>query len=280
MLKTNRSVLKVVNKTLSAPHGAHHSLVILEPKIAFRCFHGKCSQLQRNQINLVKNSKFRRPGSITLFLFLFILAWATPAARAFNAVLQGQSFGSSVWQSGNLTNWLELDLIPCRVLFTGGPATNQTIVVNFDHTKTSGGIVIPGLQNLFSFTNSTNVVITSGPTLSALPGVDTWSYTFVVNFNSATNEGFVEFRTRMAAGAHNFTGSSLQLKGTPSLGTLQISKPGPAPGNPDLVLTKSGPTTANPGQTISYVLTYTNRASGGVATGVQLTDILPGMAAW
>src|SRR5439155_1728933 len=114
-------------------------------------------------------------------------------------------------------------------------------------------------------------------------GVDTWSYSFVVNFLGATNEGYVEFRSRLSAGAHNFTGSSLGLKGSlngsPSLGVLQIAKPGPKPGDPDLAVIKSGPALANPGSMICYTLTYTNKA-GSAATGAQLTDTLPGLLTW
>ena len=71
-------------------------------------------------------------------------------------------------------------------------------------------------------------------------GVDTWYYTFVVDYTSAS-EGSVNFFARLSAGAHNFTGSSLALKGllngSPSPGVLQIAKPGAEPGNPDLAIT-------------------------------------------
>ena len=80
------------------------------------------------------------------------------SARAFNADLQAQSFGSTNWISGHISGWAELDPIPARVTVAGGPASNQTVTVNFPHD---------GIQNLYSFTPSANVVITSGPTLSA-----------------------------------------------------------------------------------------------------------------
>src|SRR2546425_401740 len=83
------------------------------------------------------------------------------AASAFNAALQGQSAGSSTWISGNLMGWRELDYIPCRAFFQGGPASNQLIVLQFDHTAGT----IPGVQNLNRWTNSANVIITAGPTL-------------------------------------------------------------------------------------------------------------------
>src|ERR1051326_1101536 len=197
----------------------------------------------------------RHPSTLTdkfRLLFLALLACAVPSARAsFNATLQGQSFSNTTWIAGNLMGWKELDFIPCRVWFTNGPATNQTITIEFDHTKTSGSSTNPGIQGLFSFSNSPNVTITSGPTLTGNSGVDTWFYTLIVNFTSATSDGFVEFRARLAAGAHNFSGSSLALKGSlngsPSPGVLQIAKPGPGSGNPDLAVTKTGATLVNPG---------------------------------
>ena len=197
------------------------------------------------------------------------------AAAQFNAVLQGQSKGSSTWIPGNLAGWQELDLIPVRVYLTGGPASNKTIVVEFDHTKTQGGTSFFGIENLTNFAPSSNVTINTGPTLSAPAGVDVWSYTFTVNLTDK-QDGFVEFRARLAAGAHLFTGSSLALGGSPSLGKLQISKPAPQPGNPDLLLIKSGPTSASPGSTITYILNYQNKAgASSSATGVQLRDVIP-----
>src|SRR6266702_515118 len=78
-----------------------------------------------------------------IVLLLFALAGAAPAAHAFTAQLQGLSNGSNVWQTVNLTGWQELDFIPCRVYLTGGPATNQVIEVDFDHTKS---LTTPGIQ--------------------------------------------------------------------------------------------------------------------------------------
>jgi uncharacterized repeat protein (TIGR01451 family) len=190
----------------------------------------------------------------------------------FDATLQGQSFGSTNWIGGNLTGWEELDYVPVRVLLEGGPESNRVIVVEFDHT--SGGGTTPGIQSLTSFSNSPNVVIVSGPTLTDIAG-DEWAYTFTIHLTDS-NDGFVEFRARLAAGAHNFGGSSLQLKGTPSLGTLQIAKPAVSPGNPDLSVTKSGPSLANPSQTITYIINYANN-SNSIATGAQITDVLPGL---
>src|SRR5947208_15206825 len=72
---------------------------------------------------------------------------------AFNAQLQGLSFGSTDWSSGNVTNWQELDLITLRVYLTSIALTagsNQTITVSFDHTKTTGNSIIPGFENLYN----------------------------------------------------------------------------------------------------------------------------------
>src|SRR5207248_52460 len=59
--------------------------------------------------------------------------------------------------------------------------------------------------------------------------------------------------------------------------TLQIHKPGPAPGSPDLAIVKTGVTSALPGQIITYTLRFTNLPTAiSIATGVQVSDILPG----
>ncbi|MFN7139846.1 MAG: hypothetical protein ACK4UN_10955, partial [Limisphaerales bacterium] len=190
------------------------------------------------------------------------------AQAAMKAVLQGQSYGSTNWVNNNLTGWHELEYIPVRIYLTGGPAVNQSIRVDFDHSKGT----TPGIQNLTEFSTE-NVSFNSGPTLQS-PASDTWSYTFNINLTAAS--GWVEFRARLAAGSHYFGGSSLSLSGTPSLGVLQISKPAPVPGDPDLAITKAGPTHANPGSLITYTLSYTNRA-GSPGTGVQVVDTLPQM---
>jgi uncharacterized repeat protein (TIGR01451 family) len=203
-----------------------------------------------------------------------IVSLTAANARGFNAQLQAQSFGSTNWTTTNPTGWQELDLIPTRVHMTGGPVNNQTITIQFDHTKSLGGRIYRGIQDLSLFTPSANVVITSGPTLSAPAGQDTWTYTFTVNVTDNAPAD-VEFRTRLAAGAHYFTGSSLQMKGSPSLGTLGFVKPAPSSGNPDLSVVKTGPTSANPGQTITYSLSYHNALNGSGATGVQIVDTLP-----
>ena len=187
-------------------------------------------------------------------------------AKNFQATLEGQQcvlnasactgVGDNFWTSQQLqcsptpcTGWRELDSIPTRVLFENGPSTGQVITVTFDHTKTPGTSTFKGFQDLSlggvlgtDFTVSPNVTITSGPTLSAPVGQDVWSYTFTVDFSgTATDTGYVQFVSTLSAGAHYFTGSSLTLGGSPSLGNLQIHVPAAKPGSPDLSVTKTGP---------------------------------------
>lgn len=183
--------------------------------------------------------------------------------------LQGQNKGNTnSWSAGNLMGWQELDFIPCRVLFAGS-GNDQTITITFPHLSGT----TPGFENLFDFTTSSNVSFTSAPVLSA-PASGDWSYTFTVNIN---NGGSVNFFARLAAGSHLNVGSSLQLGGTPqSMGQLQIHKPAPGPGAPDLSVVKTGPPIVAAGGTIFYTLTYSNKAVGtNVGIGVQISDILP-----
>src|ERR1041384_7521226 len=98
-----------------------------------------------------------RIGRRFLVVALAILCLATMGQQtvlAITAQLQGQSTNSSVWIAGNVQGWGELDLIPTRVLFTAGPGSNVAVEVVFDHTKTTGSKIIPGIQNLLNFTAS------------------------------------------------------------------------------------------------------------------------------
>src|SRR5206468_3200605 len=159
---------------------------------------------------------------------------AGPAwAAGFKADLESHSFGSTNWSTANPTGYKELDYIPIRVVLTGGPATAKPITVQFDHTKTLGSRIIPAIQNLSSFSASSNVVITAGPTAVTPAGQDMWSYTFTINLTDNA-PGYVEFRARLSAGSHEFTGASLHLSGSLALGTMSIIKVDAAPGAPDL----------------------------------------------
>lgn len=183
--------------------------------------------------------------------------------------LEGQNSGdANTWSGGNLSGWQELQFIPCRVLFTGS-GNNQSITLTFPHLSGT----TPGFENLYNFTTSSNVSFVSAPVLSA-PASGSWSYTFKVN---VTNGGSVNFFARLAAGAHLNVGSSLKMGGSPSsMGELQVHKPQPGAGAPDLAVVKTGPATVPQGGTVVYTLTYTNKATGtNVGVGVQLSDILP-----
>src|SRR6266404_1632385 len=228
--------------------------------------------LRTVRVSSVCSTSLRRSG--LALVAVASLAANTVQAAGFSAQIQGQSFGSTNWITGNLDGWAELDFIPMRVFMTGGSASNQTITVQFDHTKSTAGTPHLGIENLYNFTSSPNVVITSGPTANTPSGQNTWSYTFVVNLTDNT-PGFVQFSGLLAPGAHLFGGSSLMIGGTPSLGSLKIHAPAANAGNPDLSIVKTGPTNANPGATINYSISYQNKLSGSTATGVQITDFLP-----
>src|SRR6266478_2306871 len=93
------------------------------------------------------------------------------AAFGSSVILEGQNKGdTNNWFAGNLNNWAELDYIPCRVHFDNAQGSNQTITVYFEHYNNS----IPGIQNLFYWSASSNVVFTAAPTLSAPPTAKTW----------------------------------------------------------------------------------------------------------
>jgi hypothetical protein len=211
------------------------------------------------------------------FVGIALVALAVPAlgqasGSVSSVALQGQNKGdTNTWSGGNLAGWQELDMIPCRVLFAGS-GNNQSITVYFPHLNGT----TPGFENLYNFITSSNVSFVSPPVLST-PASGTWSYTFVVN---VTSGGSVNFFARLAAGSHLNVGSSLALSGDPqSMGNLQIHKPAPGAGAPDLAVVKTGPAMAPQGGTITYVLTYTNKATGtniaNTGIGVQISDILP-----
>ena len=193
-------------------------------------------------------------------------------ASALDAVLQGQSSGSSTWKTGSLSGWNELDYVPARVFLQNGPASNQVVSIQFQHSSGT----LPIIQNLSGFSNSANVVITSAPILSAPAGQDMWSYTF--SFNVINNgQGFVSFLARLSAGAHLSSSNSFPIQGAGSLGTLKISRPSAGSELPDLVVKKTGPATAAPGDILTYTVNYFNKTNAQHHTdGVQLSDFLPG----
>ncbi|HEY6169749.1 MAG TPA: Ig-like domain-containing protein, partial [Verrucomicrobiae bacterium] len=220
------------------------------------------------------------PGQLrrATMLIAIIAAAATASAQTldgFKATLQGVSAGATnTWITQNLMGWKELDFIPCRVYMTGGPANNKTITINFDHMMGHGTNIIPGIENLTSFSYSSNVIVESPPTLFIGTGTK-WTYTLVID-TTDNQPATISFMSRLSAGAHLNTGSSLALSGQPSLGTLQIHKPNAAPGNPDLFVEKAGATVAAPGDVFTYTINFGNTSNAtDRATGAQVTDILP-----
>jgi uncharacterized repeat protein (TIGR01451 family) len=203
---------------------------------------------------------------------LLSLALAGGAEAAFDVSLEGQSANSTAWVGNNLRGWRELDYIPMRLAIKGGPAQNQTLLVDFERFNAG----IPGIENLSQLRFSPNVVVVAGPTLSAPVGQDTWTYALTIHVTD-NKAASIEFLGRLSAGAHLNVGSSLHLRGVPtSMSTLQIHKPGPAVGAPDLLVVKQGPPKAAPGAVIAYTLSYSNRPTyASKATGAQLTDVLP-----
>ena len=72
----------------------------------------------------------KRIFDLTVSIVLVLLLAPVAASAKFSALLQGQSSNSPVWVSGNLAGWQELDYIPVRVYFQGGPASSQAIRVD------------------------------------------------------------------------------------------------------------------------------------------------------
>ena len=215
---------------------------------------------------LISPERFRGP----ICAWLAALLWLLPGpAFGVGAWLQGQDKGdTNTWKSVNLQNWAELDYIPFRVFFDPSSAGSHTITVDFVHLVGT----TPGFEDLTSFASfTTNLVITAGPTLKTDPA-GVWTYTFTVNI-SDNNSADVRFLTRLAAGAHINTGSSLQLRS--SAGNVQIHKPAPCPDAIDLAIVKTGPATVLPGGLLTYTLSYTNKTGSNTANGAQICDILP-----
>lgn len=188
-------------------------------------------------------------------LLVAAILMTTSAEAGFNARLQGQSRGSSAWSAGNLQGWRDLDVVPCRVLLTGGPANNKTITIEFDHMQGRN----PAIDDLSGFAPSANVVLLSKPKLSAPANSTRWTYTFSIKLKDR-NPGSVRFNARLAAGAHLNGGSSVGMRGSPSLGSLQIHKPSGAGSSVDLSVIKTGPAETVPGEVITYSLAYSNKS--------------------
>src|SRR5205823_5290648 len=86
----------------------------------------------------------------------------------------------------------------------------------------------------------------------------------------------VNFQARLAAGGHLIQPSWFIIQGSGSLGALAIERPNAGSDIPDLVVNKTGPATAAPGDVLTYTLNYFNKTNAPHHTdGVQLSDILP-----
>src|SRR5215207_6085438 len=122
--------------------------------------------------------KTERKMSRALRSTLLAFIWTLSVAAAHGSMsLEGQNKGdTNTWSAGNLQNWQELDYIPCRVHVVNAQGSNQSITINFEHVNGA----VPGIQNLFTFTSSSNVIFSAPPVLFAPPTQDTWSYTFSI----------------------------------------------------------------------------------------------------
>ena len=212
----------------------------------------------------------RSVGAALLALLSVLFGGASSFGSSYT--LEGQDTGNATgWFPGNLTNWAELQYIPCRFRIDNGPVSNLAVTLSFPGITAT----TPGFDGFFNFTNTPNVVFVSPPVLSA-PASGNWMYSFTINVTDG-NTAAVYFMPRLAAGAHANVGSALKISPTPnSAGELQIHKPSAGPGLPDLAIVKTGPAFVPQGGTITYTLTYTNKATTtNIATGVQATDFLP-----
>lgn len=239
-------------------------------------------------MNLLKSTS----GLVALALLAAATLFAKPPKETLFGDLQGldkiysTNFNaSSPWRSVNLKGWGDLDLIPARAVLKGGPATNEQVTITFplfNHGR-------PGFEDLYFISNSPNVIVTQPPTLSVAtaPGEEV-DGTYTLRITVTDNQtAYIYFFAKLMDGAHVNPGSSLHIRGEPSLSPLQIHKIGEGDGGngggggntnsfPDLVITKSAPAQANPGDVITYTIAYTNEAAvSNDASGVVITDILP-----
>src|SRR6185436_19575229 len=110
------------------------------------------------------NSEFFKTRVARLVALAWLSVLLGQNAFGLSISLEGQNKGDTNWFSGNLQNWQELDYIPCSVRYNNAPGI-QNVTVNFEHRN--GGV--PGVQDLFNFTTSANVVFVSPPVLFAPP---------------------------------------------------------------------------------------------------------------
>src|SRR6185436_13577451 len=161
------------------------------------------------------NSFSQRRGVASAFiavLFAPCIAFAD-----LSGVLEGLHFSSSTWNTGTIHSWKEREGVPCRIRFSDGPATDQVITIEFDHSEGT----IPLIEDINSYGHD-HVVVKSGPTLSAPPSQDVWSYTMTVDVTDSSGE--LRFEARLAAGAHLADRSSFRVY-VSGIGRLEIERP-------------------------------------------------------
>ncbi|MDB6057426.1 MAG: tandem-95 repeat protein, partial [Verrucomicrobiales bacterium] len=156
-------------------------------------------------------------------------------ARAVSFTLQGQDKGSSTWSGNQISGWGELELIPFRLDVTAGPVTNQVLTISFPRDN-AGIPPIPGIQDLYNWSTSTNMLIASGPTLTTSTG-STWVYTLTITVTN-NQEADLYFFARLAAGSHGYGGNSMKITASVG-GAVGIFKPATGSGTPDLGITKT-----------------------------------------
>ncbi|HJQ48979.1 MAG TPA: S8 family serine peptidase, partial [Gaiellaceae bacterium] len=188
------------------------------------------------------------------------------------------SGGICPWQTTNPTGWGELQTVPLRLLFAAGQSgLSNSFSISVDHSdgRTQG---LDGLTNWSTSCSLSGITISGGVPTNGVTfasstngsGATTWTYTFTVTDNSST-ACEIDFFTQLLAGSHQFTGTSLQIKGA---GTIGFTKPTAAGGTADLSITKTALTAVSPGQVLTYNVAYSNGGTS-TASGTQVTDVLP-----
>jgi uncharacterized repeat protein (TIGR01451 family) len=151
-----------------------------------------------------------------------------------------------------------------------GPASAQGVVLT--DALPSGSTVMSMSRtsgtDSFTFAQSggKETATASGNLLSGAS--DTFSLQITVPSNLAAGSGFTDTASVQASNTDPSTGNNSAST------TASVVNTTP---NADVSVSVSGPATANEGGTITYSVTVTNNSSTTIATGVTLTDTLPGI---
>ena len=124
-------------------------------------------------------SRRQRCAAAAALLALVFLPFG--ASAALSGRVEGRHFSSSSWDTGTIHGWKEREGVPCRIRLNGGPAVDQTIVIEFAHSEGD----IPLIEDINSYGHN-EVVVKSGPTLLAPAGQDVWSYTLTLDVLDGT----------------------------------------------------------------------------------------------